>query len=159
MFNMVPGTCASDTTTALLNQAVAGFSDSFFRSSFNCTQEEPVWSGTTDSLDRAIFCGYRQVSDGFYAIPAVRHLVPASCCQVRCFIVLKIAGKVVPSSHKHSLQLDWCCCMICGCCIVSGKLQPDQCGHFWRVQPGLGLSNDSCGSATGGCVQQQQQRP
>lgn len=76
MFNMVPGTCASDITTALLNQAVAGFSDSFFRSSFNCTQEEPVWSGTTDSLDRAIFCGYRQVRHGIYANPVVSHLSP-----------------------------------------------------------------------------------
>lgn len=62
MFNMVPGACASDATTAFLNQAVAGFSDSFFRSSFNCSQEAPVWSGTTDVLDRAIFCGYKQVS-------------------------------------------------------------------------------------------------
>ena len=69
MFNMVPGTCASDTTTALLNQAVAGLSDSFFRSSFNCTQEVPVWSGNTGALDRAIFCGYKQVRGGHPVSP------------------------------------------------------------------------------------------
>lgn len=61
MFNMVNGTCASDTTTALLNQATTGLARSYFRSSFNCTQEEPVWSGSTDALDRTIFCGYREV--------------------------------------------------------------------------------------------------
>ena len=76
---MVPGTCASDTTTALLNQAIAGSSDSFARSSFNCTQEVPVWSATPEALDRAIFCGYKDVSAitssatrGFYAIVVVR---------------------------------------------------------------------------------------
>lgn len=62
MFNMVNGTCASDTTTALLNQATTGLARSYFRSSFNCTQEEPVWSGSTDALDRTIFCGYREAN-------------------------------------------------------------------------------------------------
>ncbi|KAL3145247.1 hypothetical protein ABBQ32_000991 [Trebouxia sp. C0010 RCD-2024] len=62
MFNMVPSTCASDTTTALLNQAIAGSSDNFVRSSFNCTQELPVWSATPDALDRAIFCGYKDAN-------------------------------------------------------------------------------------------------
>ena len=62
MFNMVNSTCATDTTTALLNQATAGFANTYFRSSFNCTQEEPVFSTNTDTLDRTIFCGYKEVS-------------------------------------------------------------------------------------------------
>ena len=62
MFKMVNGSCTSDTSTALLNQAAAGFGDTYFRSSFNCTQEEPVWSTSTNALDRTIFCGYKEVS-------------------------------------------------------------------------------------------------
>ncbi len=61
MFNMVNGSCASDTATALLNEATAGFADTYFRSSFNCTQEVPVWSTDTSTLDRTIFCGYKEV--------------------------------------------------------------------------------------------------
>ena len=61
MFNLLNGSCSSDTTTALLNQAAAGFGIDYIRSSFNCTQEQPVWSATTDALDRSLFCGYKQV--------------------------------------------------------------------------------------------------
>ena len=61
MFNMVNSSCASDTTTTLLNQATANLGESFFRSSFSCTQEQPVWSTSTDALDRTIFCGYKEV--------------------------------------------------------------------------------------------------
>lgn len=61
MFNMVNGSCASDTSTALLNEATAGLADTYFRSSFNCTQEVPVWSTDTTTLDRTIFCGYKEV--------------------------------------------------------------------------------------------------
>ena len=62
MFNMINGSCATDTSTALLNQATSTLGDSFFRSSFNCTQEQPVWSTNTDSLDQTIFCGYKEVT-------------------------------------------------------------------------------------------------
>ncbi|DBA75618.1 TPA: hypothetical protein ACH3X2_009057 [Trebouxia sp. C0005] len=62
MFNMVNGSCASDTSTALLNEATAGFADTYFRSSFNCTQEIPVWSTDTSTLDRTIFCGYKEAN-------------------------------------------------------------------------------------------------
>lgn len=61
IFNILNGSCATDTSTALLNQATSGLGDSFFRSSFNCTQETPVWSASTDDVDRALFCGYKQV--------------------------------------------------------------------------------------------------
>ncbi|KAL0046688.1 hypothetical protein WJX82_007270 [Trebouxia sp. C0006] len=62
MFNMVNGSCASNTSTALLNEATAGFADTYFRSSFNCTQELPVWSTDTNTLDRTIFCGYKEAN-------------------------------------------------------------------------------------------------
>ena len=75
MFNMVNGTCASDTTTALLNQATVGLASSYFRSSFNCTQEIPVWSSSTDALDRTIFCGYREVSISCTSSLSFQHVV------------------------------------------------------------------------------------
>ena len=61
IFNMLNGSCSSDTSTGLLNQATANLGSSFFRSSFNCTQETPVWSASPDDVDRTLFCGYKQV--------------------------------------------------------------------------------------------------
>lgn len=89
MFNLVNGSCASDTTTALLNQATAGFANTFFRSSFNCTQEEPVWSTSADALDRSIFCGYKEVST-----------YPASAC-LRCACVNRSLCRSIIHGHEE----------------------------------------------------------